>query len=334
MPLGSRPARRITAGVAPFDHPGTLRRFLAAHGALGLCLYEAELWPNAVAVCGEAGLPVVQISARLTERAARLYRRFGGAGARLLDRLAWIQAQSPSDRDRFAVLTRTETLVGFDFKAAHFLDGVTSVERSGGSAPSPRVPSPVPYASPSPNASGSRTRFAFVSLHYAELLLLLPSLPRLMAHSGLVVFPRRLSETGRFRAGLEPLGFGLHSRDPEARHVLVDAMGLIGAWLPRCHSAFVGGSLVPVGCHNLWEPLTAGTKIIFGPHFRNQQELADRLIGRGIGAVLEDPAGVGSLLPPDPGIPAACRAFGPGTAPGAGFGPFRGWAEDICYFLP
>jgi 3-deoxy-D-manno-octulosonic-acid transferase len=292
---GLAPERRITAGIAPLDHPGVLRRFLDAHGALGLCLYEAELWPNALAACRERGLPVALVSGRLTVRAQRRYLRFGRAGARLLDGLAWIQAQSPKDRERFASLTRTEVFDGCDFKAIHYLS----------SAPMSLV-APSPPPAQAPEAPRARPRFAFLSLHYRELLRLLPALPALMERTPLIVFPRKMRELDRFRAILEPLHFRLHSRDAGARHVLVDSMGRIGDLLPSCHSAFVGGSLVRLGCHNLWEPLLAGCRIHFGPEYQAQESLADRILERGLGSVLKDPKRIGSLPFPGPEVPGAC----------------------------
>ncbi len=279
------PESRFLAVLAPFDHPDIVRRFLASHDAVGLCLYEVELWPHFIAVCRERGLPVVLVSGRLSEKAVRRYRRFGGAGARLLDGLAWIQAQSPMDAQRFGSLTKTEIVTGFDFKAAHFL------ERGADARAEP----------------AGISRFAFLSLHYRELVLLMPGLPALMNRSGVIIFPRKLREVERFHRLLEPQGFALHSRDPRARHLIVDAMGLIGALLPGCHSAFVGGSLIPIGCHNLWEPLLAETGIHFGPYFHAQQFLAERVLAAGIGRVLKDPAGIGFLPASGPEIPKACR---------------------------
>lgn len=277
--------RHIRVAIPPLDHPGLIRRFLAAHGIIGLCLYEAELWPNTLAVCRAEGLPMALVSGRLTAKAARIYRRFGGAGARLLDGLSWIQAQSPIDAERFAALTRTEILTGFDFKAAHYLR---------------REDAKRPAKDP------ERTRFAFLSLHLKELDLLLPGMLELMRRTDLIVFPRKLRELDGFRARLEPQGFFLYSRDPQARFLLVDSMGRIADLLPECHSAFVGGSLIPIGCHNLWEPLMAGARIHFGPHYLHQESLAGRVIAEGIAEVLGDPGRIGSLAAPGPGIPQAC----------------------------
>jgi 3-deoxy-D-manno-octulosonic-acid transferase len=290
---------RLRAAIAPFDHPAVVRRFLAYHRIRGLCLYEVELWPHYLSGCREAGLPVALVSGRLTRKAMAWYRRFGGAGMRLLNGLSWIQAQSALDLERFRSLTSAETVAGFDFKAAHYLRGRKDrrSRRDGGGK----------HRDDHRDWKDGRSGFAFVSLHAAELELLLPAMPGLMRGSRVLVFPRRMAEVARFRDMLEPLGFACRSRSPDARHLLVDAMGMVEALLPGCHSAFVGGSLIPVGCHNLWEPLLAGTKIFFGPFRRNQEALARLLLERGIGEEVRDAPALGTCAGPGPEHAADCE---------------------------
>jgi 3-deoxy-D-manno-octulosonic-acid transferase len=286
VPRNGNGMRKLTASIAPFDHPDVVRRFLKRRRVRGLCLYEVELWPHYLAGCRELGLRVVLVSGRLTAKAFSHYRRFDGAGTRWLADLTWIQAQSAADRDRFRMLTATETFTGFDYKAAHYLPD--------------SVPSTV---------SGTRTHFAFISLHLSELRLLLPGLVPLMRRGGVLVFPRHMSEVAAFRRLLEPLGFSIYSRNAKAEHVVVDSLGLVAQLLTHCHSAFVGGSLIPLGCHNLWEPLAAGLKIYFGPFVENQEALAGLLRDGGIADFLTDPGQIGAGALPGPQIRTACKSL-------------------------
>lgn len=279
------PLRR--AFPAPFDHPAVARAFLQRHALRGLVLYEVELWPNWLGECRRLGLPAALAAGRLTPDALRAYRRFGGAPARLLSSLAWIQAQSPADADRFTSLAAAPVTTGFDFKAAHFLAR------------------PAGHPRPAPQ----RTRYAFVSLHLAELRLLLPAIKVLAARGEVVIFPRRPGEFPGFRERLQPMGFSLRSREPEARLLLVDGFGHVQSLLPSCHTAFVGGSLVPAGCHNLWEPLAAGARIRFGPHYRAQEALATLLLENGLARSVGDPSLLAEEPAPGPEVPAACAAF-------------------------
>jgi 3-deoxy-D-manno-octulosonic-acid transferase len=272
------------ARLAPFDHPGLIETFLERGGLRGLCLYEAELWPNAVSACARRGLPITLAAGRITPEALRRYRCFGDASRRLLDRMAWIEAQSEGDRARLASATTSPVLSGSDYKASAFLPGPALRE-------------------------GPRTGFAFVSLHLAELRLLLPILPAIQARSDLVLFPRRPGEFAAFAEQLEPLGFSPASHRPDARHVWVDGFGQVMARLPRCHTAFVGGSLIPHGCHNLWEPLAAGCRILVGPHYHHQRALAEPLLARGLARMISDPAALAALPDADARHAEACAAF-------------------------
>ena len=281
---GKRP--RARAAMAPFDHPSVVGAFLERGRIKALCLYEAELWPNWLRACASRGVPVALVSARLDARAERRLAPIRGAFSGLLAGLAWMQAQGEEDLRRYRRLAPVRAGSGFDFKAARLLD---KFPRPADSPPGPR--------------------FAFLSLHLKELRWLLPGLIGLMERFPLTIFPRHLEELPGFRARLEPLGFGLHSRAPGARHLLVDAHGLVEGMLPACHSALVGGSLIPAGCHNLWEPLAAGLKIYFGPFYHKQASLAGLLLEKGLAEVLRDRGQMEKWREPVAGLRAACGAL-------------------------
>ena len=276
---GLAPSRRA-ARIAPLDHPGVVRAFLAKGGIRGLCLYEAELWPHYLSECRRVGIPVTLAAGRITPAAYPRYLRNRAAAGDLLSGLAWFEAQSPVDAERFLALGHRPAAIGSDYKAAHFLSA------SAGAVPA------------------RRDAFAFVSLHLDELRILLPAIAALRERGGIVVFPRRMSQLPGFRAALEPLGFSTHSTNPEAAWLLVDSLGQVSRLLPRCHSAFVGGSLNGAGCHNLWEPLAAGAAILFGPHYQAQESLAAALLAAGLARSVSGPDELATLPPPSEGVPA------------------------------
>lgn len=275
----SRAREDVSVAVAPFDHPALVQAFIDRHGVGSLCLYEIEWWPHFILACARRGIPVLLVAARCPARLRG--RRFW---SRVLGEVSWIQARGDDDASRFRALTSAPVEIGFDFKAAYFL------KRS------------LPRAA-------RRDRFAFLSLHAAELDFFLPVLPRLMNRHPIAVFPRHLAELARFRAALAPLGFILHSQSPSARHLLVDAYGKVAELLPDCHSVFVGGSLVKAGCHNLWEPLMAGLAIHHGPNVEAQEPLAGRLARKGLAATVTRAEEAESWEAPEPGRAEACARF-------------------------
>lgn len=290
----------VEARIAPLDHPDLMPRFLREMGVAQVGLYEVELWPNFIRAASALGIPVVLVSGRMTERALGRYRFLRRSWSSLLDRMEWIQAQGELDAARFRSLTKTPVEAGIDYKSAHYL-------RSPGRTDArPGVGMAQDWDPALDSGAAQRGRFAFISLHLAELEWFLPELPGLMERFPLTIFPRRGLEMESFRKILLPMGFETHARSPGARHVLVDSFGHVGGILPQCGSAFVGGSLAPLGCHNLWEPLLAGLKIYFGPSIHNQEGLARILLEAGVAEIVGERSRVREWRKPDAGISGIC----------------------------
>jgi 3-deoxy-D-manno-octulosonic-acid transferase len=86
----------------------------------------------------------------------------------------------------------------------------------------------------------------------------------------------------RSRLGVRPLA--------EGEVLLLDSMGELPGLYARAAVAFVGGSLVPVGGHNLLEPILEGQPVLFGPHTENAREAADLALRTGAGRRVADGA--------------------------------------------
>jgi 3-deoxy-D-manno-octulosonic-acid transferase len=78
--------------------------------------------------------------------------------------------------------------------------------------------------------------------------------------------------------------------------LLIDKMGVLGSLYAWAFAAFVGGTLVPVGGHNLLEPARLGCPVLFGPHTANTREPADALLRSGGGTLVEDEGSIAALL--------------------------------------
>jgi 3-deoxy-D-manno-octulosonic-acid transferase len=297
----------VEACIAPFDHPIVVQNFLVSHGVKGLGLYESEIWPHYLQACEAQGIPAFLVSARISIRAQWWYEKFPKTCARVLSRLAWIQAQTVDDGKRFKSLGAGLVCPGFDLKAAHYLQtyvhAPAPIPKQGNELGQPRARVGQPI----------KERLALVSLHIQELRQLLPGLSKIMTQFDLLIFPRHLQELSLFRRLLQPYwtleGFGIYSLKPNARHILVDSMGRVEELLPSCQLAFVGGSLIPIGCHNLWEPLLAGLKIYFGPYYSNQAGLAEPLLEKGIAEVLAQGGKIQNWRGPNAELTKASQIF-------------------------
>jgi 3-deoxy-D-manno-octulosonic-acid transferase len=283
----------------PYDTAGSVRRFLARIRPRAAIIMETELWPNLLRECGRRGVPVLFASARLAARSVPRYRRFGTLFSAGL-RKAWVAAQSTADADRFIALgadpARTLVVgnVKFDMRPGEAVaeNGRELRRRYLGARP-------VWTAGSTHEGEEDIVLDAHTALERAvggALLVLVPRHPQrfegvaaLLERRGLVFDRRCRSETVR----------------PEAQVLLLDTMGELQNFYAASDTAFVGGSLVPVGGHNLLEPAALGVPVITGPHTQNGSEIARLLIEAGGALEVADAAALadaaGRLLA-DPGL--------------------------------
>ena len=259
----------------PYDTAGSVRRFLARIRPLAAIIMETELWPNLLHECGRRGVPVVFASARLAARSVPRYRRFGTLFSAGL-RNAWVAAQSSADADRFIALgadparTRVVGNLKFDMRLGQ------TVAENGRELRRRYL--------------GARPVWTAGSTHEGEEELVLGAhavLERAVRGALLVLVPRHPQRFAGVAALLERRGLVFDRRGrsetvrPEAQILLLDTMGELTAFYAASDVAFVGGSLVPVGGHNLLEPAALGVPVITGPHTENGPEIARLLIEAG-----------------------------------------------------
>jgi 3-deoxy-D-manno-octulosonic-acid transferase len=259
----------------PYDTAGSVRRFLARIRPLAAIIMETELWPNLLHECSRRGVPVVFASARLAARSVPRYRRFGTLFSAGL-RNAWVAAQSSADADRFIALgadparTRVVGNLKFDMRLGE------AVAENGRELRRRYL--------------GARPVWTAGSTHEGEEELVLGAhavLERAVRGALLVLVPRHPQRFAGVAALLERRGLVFERRGrsetvrPEAQVLLLDTMGELTAFYAASDVAFVGGSLVPVGGHNLLEPAALGVPVITGPHTQNGPEIARLLIEAG-----------------------------------------------------
>jgi 3-deoxy-D-manno-octulosonic-acid transferase len=267
----------IEVRYLPYDTAGSVRRFLARIRPRAAIIMETELWPNLLHECGRRGVPVLFASARLAARSVPRYRRFGALFGEEL-RNVWVAAQSRADADRFIALgadparTRVVGNLKFDMRLG---EAVTE----NGHELRRRL--------------GARPIWTAGSTHEGEDERVLDAhamVERAVPGALLVLAPRHPQRFERVAALLERRGLvfdrrGRHDQRatvrPEAQVLLLDTLGELTAFYAASDAAFVGGSLVPVGGHNLLEPAALGVPVITGPHTQNGPEIARLLIEAG-----------------------------------------------------
>ncbi|HTT01608.1 MAG TPA: lipid IV(A) 3-deoxy-D-manno-octulosonic acid transferase [Steroidobacteraceae bacterium] len=300
-PAGAARARTLLHSEAievrhvPLDLPGAVRRFFArVHPRLALIL-ETELWPNLFHECARRGVPVVLASARVSERSARRYRLVRGLLEGMLAQVALVAAQSAADAERFRALganaARTHVIgnIKFDFS----------------------VPAETATKALALREQHARDRALWVagSTHRGEEQAVLEAHARVRAVQRgtlLVLAPRHPQRFAEVAALLElhRLRFARRSQGEvcgaDTQVLLLDTLGELLDFYAASDVAFVGGSLVAVGGHNLVEPAALGKPILTGPHTANNAEMVKLLSERQALRVVSDipalAAGVTELL--------------------------------------
>jgi len=262
------------------------RRAFDVIGPSMIVLVETELWPNLLVEAARRHVPVVIVNGRLApERLAR-YRRLSGLYAPLLGGLEAIGAAGRDEAERFAKLgvpERAVEVIGnlkFDLPASR--DDASDLRARYALAPD----RPIVAAGSTGDGEDRLVLDAFSAARRDVpnlLLLLAPRHPERFASAA--------DEAARRGFAVSRVSHGAASGDADV--LLVDTIGQLAALYAVAGSAFVGGSLVPVGGHNLLEPLAAGVPVLFGPYTQHVAEISAELQRCGAGTRVENAEALG-----------------------------------------
>lgn len=291
------------AQLAPLDAWPLVARFLRALKPRRLVLAETELWPTTLILAGRAGLKPCLVNARLAPRSLDAYSRVKAPLAPALRALTLVGAQSELDAERFRALGVP------DAKLA-----VT------GNAKYDRAPAPAATAEFEARLSAlgwaDAPLFVAASTHPVEEELVLGAwlaARRAVPALKLVLAPRHLERAADASALLERAGLRVarwSAGGLVGDVLLLDAMGVLPAAFPKARAAFVGGTMVPVGGHNLLEPALAGAPVLFGPHTFHIEHPAALLEAGGGGWRVDGADALAARLAELVSDPARARAAG------------------------
>ncbi|WP_248738540.1 lipid IV(A) 3-deoxy-D-manno-octulosonic acid transferase [Pseudomonas sp. MWU12-2029] len=279
---------RIQHCYLPYDLPCAAARFLDRVQPKLAVIMETELWPNHIHQCAKRGIPVALANGRLSERSAKGYARFSKLTAPMLAEMSLFAVQTEAEARRFRDLgARPETVevtgsIKFDLtidpqllqRAAELRGQWQALER------------PVWIAA---------------STHEGEDEVVLNAHRRLLANHPdalLILVPRHPERFNSVFELCQHEGFATVRRstganvDAATSVLLGDTMGELLFLYALADSAFVGGSLVPNGGHNLLEPAALAKPVISGPHLFNFLDIAAQLRSAGALAEVDDAEGL------------------------------------------
>jgi len=279
---------RIQHCYLPYDLPCTAARFLDRVQPKLAVIMETELWPNHIHQCAKRGIPVALANGRLSQRSAKGYGRFSKLTAPMLAEMSLLAVQTEAEAQRFRDLgARPETVevtgsIKFDLTIDPQLLQRAADLRSQWQAQ-------------------DRPVWIAASTHEGEDEVVLDAHRRLLANHPdalLILVPRHPERFNSVFELCQCEGFATVRRstganvDAQTRVLLGDTMGELLFLYALADSAFVGGSLVPNGGHNLLEPAALAKPVLSGPHLFNFLDIAAQLREAGALAEVDDAEGL------------------------------------------
>lgn len=263
---------RVEHRYLPYDLPFALKRFLTQVRPRLAIIMETELWPNLLLACHQYAIPVILANARLSAQSAHRYRYLGRLIQQMLNQITVIAAQTQVDAERFRALGATTVHVTGNIK----FDQQLSVTHHH-------------QAQQLRQHWGQRLVWIAASTHEGEETQVLDAfeivnktVPRLL----LVLVPRHPERFDSVAYLCQHRGYTLVRRSQKQRPHLAtdiylgDTLGDLAMLYATADVAFVGGTLVAVGGHNLLEPAAVGVPILIGEHVFECAEISQQLLAR------------------------------------------------------
>jgi len=282
------------AFYAPWDLWPSVARYLDRLRPRGLIIVETDVWPNLLAACRRRSVPAALVNFRISVARDRSHRLCPWFFRETLGVFKAVALPTELDLERWQRL-------GLDGLPAE----VTGSLKYDQPLPEPVSPEEVGLAAGRPVVAAGSTHPGEeepILKAFLEVRSRCPDLALILAPRD----PGRGEEVaGLVRAG----GFGLarlskgEKLTGDRSVLLVDLLGRLASLYSLSLAAFVGGSLVPKGGHNVLEPAALGVPVLFGSHMDNFHAEADRLREAGAGLLVsgqEDLARTWSRLLDDP----------------------------------
>lgn len=278
---------RVGHHYAPYDLPGSVSRFFKRIKPRVMIVIETELWPTLYHECGRSNVPLILASARISPPSVRKYRRFIGLFKEALSHGIVIAAQSDSDAARFRELganperTHTTGNIKFDFHLSEEVIAMGALARENHAKDRPVI---LAASTHEKEEEMVLDAMAKVWATFPDCLLILaPRHPERFENVAQLLSDRQLNYVIRTSSTYST---------PKTHVLLLNTLGELRFYYAACDVAFVGGSLVPVGGHNLLEPAALAKPIIAGPHLFNTEDIAAKLKTAGAVRIVSNDEGL------------------------------------------
>ena len=263
----------------PLDFPGSARRFVRHWQPVLSILFETELWPNLMAASHRQKTPVAVVNGRLSSRAFSGYQRIRPLMAHTLSHVSWLAAKSEDDAERFRALgmdgENTQVVGSLKFEITASESASVDSEHLLQALDLNTHKRPVWVAGSTREGEEALILDAHRELcrYYPEALLILA--PR---------HPQRFDEVAKLCEQAQWEMARRSQQEPvtaQTQVYLADTLGELETLYAAGDVAFVGGSLVALGGHNVVEPASLGRFTLCGVSLDNFEDVAEPLQAAG-----------------------------------------------------
>ncbi len=271
---------QVSHAYAPYDLPGSVKRFIRRARPRVAVFVDTELWPNMIHYAARSGVCVILANARLSEQSANRYRQVAWLSRPVLADVTFVESQTAAHAARFQALgvapERIEVAGSVKFDMPIEREGAEALQRWFGKS------GPVFMAGSTHDGEEENAVVeAFVAAR--------AKFPGLT----LILVPRHPHRFDGAAAHCEAHGLVVARRSADRRPasfdvLLVDTMGEMRRFYSLADVAFVGGSIANEGGHNLLEAVAWNVPVLMGPHLHDIDDIAQVFVEAGALKVVRD----------------------------------------------
>ncbi|WP_290519458.1 lipid IV(A) 3-deoxy-D-manno-octulosonic acid transferase [Alcanivorax sp.] len=298
---------RVTHVYCPWELPTALTRFMRAFDPQLVIVLETELWPNLCAAVKRHGAKLMLMNGRLSEKSYRGYGKLPRLIRPMMARFDALAVQTRVEAERYMALGAWPERV-YPIGSVKFDMTLDAAVKQ--AASQLRV------------SFGDRPVWIAASTHPGEDAPVLAAHKTLRAQKPdalLILVPRHPERFDGVADQVREAGLSVARRSQQepaadAAVYLADTMGELLMLFGACDVAFVGGSLVPVGGHNLLEPAAWEKPVLTGPHLHNFTAIAQLLDDAGGLSVVDSGEALADKLQALMSDPGQCARQGQAAA--------------------
>jgi 3-deoxy-D-manno-octulosonic-acid transferase len=273
----------------PLDFAWTVRAWLRVLRPAALVLMESEVWPRVLWECRRAGVPVVVVNARVSDRSVARGRKVRAIWGRVLAMVSLWLAQSEEDARRLVAMgARAESVraignLKYDVRAAKKSPVAELIKEAAAGRPIVVAGSTVGGTSDrDPKEEGWLAAIwgGIPAEENDTLLVIAPRHPERFEQAWETVNEYAIVRATELSARKQGTQFSYTRSEGDQRPeiVLLDTIGDLAAVYRIADVAFVGGSLLKKGGHNPLEPAQFGVPVVMGPSYENFRDIVSKML--------------------------------------------------------